>query len=639
MNRFVDCIYIKNYRGFKEEQIMELSENGHITFLIGCNNTGKSLITRLLSMLPKELKKNNKCYEIMEINDTDFHMFNTGEDIELKFIINKSCIMNSVDIFGNRDEYATWINKFDKIVLNIYFSKTEDSFKMELAISEDIQTTKYDNLLTSKYEIDANDLISISEILYSEIVKNILVFDSIRSFDRIGYKNRISGNEIIEWLIDNKDYAKKQTSKQDVLTWIRDKFNLDVPLSVEPSIDRKELNFVFDGQLKLNSSEVGTGYTMLYILLMEISRNSKKIIVIDEIESHLQPGIIRALMDIIQEQSNTQFIISTHAPTVISSSRENDYLYKFIKTKSECKFEGFFRNNNDGSKSAKILREVYNDLGVLPANVLLSNCIIWVEGPSEIFWIRAWLREYLHFIKENGTNLTLVEGLHYSILMTGGSNISHLSFEEGEKNIDSIEEEEMLRVLRVNPNPFVIIDSDNMKVGSEKYNRTVRIGKEINSQNRLNSKMYIDERFKDKIFHNDNDVATNLNDIPNFWIMEGKELENYCHPDIIKQFYTRRCSAPASKITGVDTCINWDVFSTTQGTGRILTDRGVTNIEKPSGTIKHKDELARFVYNNLKVDHFRDDVDGMEKVNADMLKDLKSNLHKLIKYITYINNI
>lgn len=639
MNKFIDCIYIKNYRGFKEEQIMELSENGHITFLIGCNNTGKSLITRLLSMLPKELKKINQCYEITEINDTDFHMFNTSEDIELKFIINKSYIMSNVIIFGNRDEYATWINKFDKIVLNIYFSKTEDSFKMELAISEDFQTTKYDNPLTSKYDIDVNDLISISEILYFEIVKNVLVFDSIRSFDRIGYKNRISGNEIIEWLTDSKDYAKKQMSKQDVLTWIRDRFNLDVPLSVEPSMDKKELNFVFDGQLKLNSSEVGTGYTMLYILLMEISRNSKRIIVIDEIESHLQPGIIRALMDIIQEQSDTQFIISTHAPTVISASRESDYLYKFIKTKSACKFEGFFRNYNDGSKSAKILREVYNDLGVIPANILLSNCIIWVEGPSEVFWIRAWLREYLNFIKEDGTNLTLVEGLHYSILMTGGSNISHLSFKESEEKIDSIEEEEMLRVLRVNPNPFVIIDSDNMKVGTGKYNRTVRIAKEINCQNLLNSQMYSDEKFKDKIFHNDEDVGKNLNSIPNFWIMKGKELENYCHPDIIKSFYTGRASASASKITGVDKCTNWDVFSTTQGVGGTLSDRGVTNVDKPSGTIRHKDELARFVYNNLKADHFRDKVDGMEKANADMLKDLKSNLDKLIAYIRCINNI
>lgn len=639
MSRFIDCINIKNYRGFKEEQIMELSENGHITFLIGCNNTGKSLITRLLSMLPKKLKKINKCYEISEINDTDFHMFNTDENIELKFIVNKEYITNNEEIFGDNDEYATWINKFDKIILNIYFYKMEDKFEMDLKISENVQCTQYDNDLTDKYEIEINDLVRMSELIYLEVVKNILVFDSIRSFDRIGYKNRISGSEIIEWLSDNKDYAKKQRSKQKVLEWIKERFNLDAPLSVEPSVDKKELNFVFDGQLKLNSSEVGTGYTMLYILLMEICRQSKKIIVIDEVESHLQPGIIIALMDIIQEQSDTQFIISTHAPTVIGASRENDYLYKFLKTKSICEFEGFFRSNNDGSKSAKILREVYNDLGVIPANILLSNCIIWVEGPSEIFWIRAWLREYLNFLKENGTNLVLVEGLHYSILMTGGSNISHLSFEEGEKKIDSIEENEMLRVLRVNPNPFVIIDSDDMKIGSRKYNRTVRIAKEINSQNILNNQMYSDERFKDKIFDNENKVVGNLYEIPNFWIMKCKELENYCHPDIIKRFYTGRASTPASKITGIDRCTNWDVFSTSEGAGRILTTRGVANIEKASGTIKHKDELARFVYNNLKLDHFKDDVDGIEKVNIDMLKDLKYNLDKLITYIRFINNI
>ena len=38
-----------------------------------------------------------------------------------------------------------------------------------------------------------------------------------------------------------------------------------------------------------------------------------------------------------------------------------------------------------------------------------------------------------------------------SILMTGGSNIAHYGFQEGEVPVDLIEEEELLKVLKLIP--------------------------------------------------------------------------------------------------------------------------------------------------------------------------------------------
>ncbi len=637
MSRFINSIYIKNYRGFKDEQELSLSENGHITFLIGCNNTGKSLITRLLSLLPRSLEKSKKAnnnYKLSEVDDTDFYMFDTNQEIKVCFDVNKEYIEENKNIFENKDEYITWIKKFKLVLLNINIIKVNNTFEMELFVSENKNKIKADSIdeLKINYQMEEIDIKVISKVLYTEIIKNILVFDSIRSFDRVGYSNRLSGSEIIEWLKTSGDQGNKQRCKQKVLEWIKNEFNLEAPLSVESSINKNELSFVFDGQLKLDSSEVGTGYTMLYILLMEICRNNKRLIIIDEIESHLQPGIIRVLMNIIQEQDSIQFIVSTHSSTVIGAAKVNDYIYKFYKIGSECKLEGFFRTYENGSKSAKILRDVYNSLGIMPGNVLLSNCVVWVEGPSEVFWIRAWIREYLKYLKKNNKKLRIVEGLHYSILMTGGSNISHLSFEEEEMEISSIEEDYLLKVLKVNPNPFVIIDSDNMKKGNEKYNRMIRIAKELNSQNKLNDKL------KDKVLSVE-DIEDKIYKIPNFWIMEGKELENYCHPDLLKRFYTNRAEQKASKIKGVDTCTDWNVFSKKEGVGEILASRGITNVDKASGTIKHKDELARYVYNNLTIEHFEKEIDGMEKPDEDMLKNLINSLQKLIDYIVTINDL
>ena len=86
-----------------------------------------------------------------------------------------------------------------------------------------------------------------------------------------------------------------------------------------------------------------------------------------------------------------------------------------------------FRNAGGIAK----LREVCNELGVIPGDALLSNTVIWVEGPSEMFWLRAWLKNYFPVYKEeHGIECNLIEGLHFSILMTGGSNIAHYGFQE-----------------------------------------------------------------------------------------------------------------------------------------------------------------------------------------------------------------
>ena len=110
-----------------------------------------------------------------------------------------------------------------------------------------------------------------------------------------------------------------------------------------------------------------------------------------------------------------------------------------------------------------------NDLGVIPGDALLCNVVVWVEGPSEMFWIRSWLKHYLPLYKKNHKVGNLIEGLHYTILMTGGSNISHLSFNEDEIPIEHIEEDNLLKVLKVNPNPFVIVDSDNASHTSKNF--------------------------------------------------------------------------------------------------------------------------------------------------------------------------
>ena len=634
MSKFINSVALKNYRGFEDECIIDFANVNNITYLVGPNNSGKSLITRAFSILKYDLNgQSSNVFPLKEFQDSDFHNLNINSSITINFNINPNVFR------GSQVPELVKLLKKASITLCIEIRKVNSNFIGCIKIGEEGQYSHdFDEIknlfifnptssVVSSLEMNKDEIEYLCRMLYEEIRNKVMVFDAIRSFDREQsdfYKN---GSEIINWLHENNSQAEIVSCKRKVRQWLKNIFNLDDPSAVTADIAKKQLIFTFN-DYQFSSQEIGTGYTMLYILLMEIVRHKKEIILIDEIESHLQPGLVRLLIQLIRNHGNSQYVLATHSPTVLECADKEDILYRFNKKDDKCSCENFFRNNDGINK----FREVCNELGVIPGDALLSNTVIWVEGPSEMFWLRAWLKSYYPLYKDSkGIENNLIEGLHYSILLTGGSNIGHYGFAEQEIPIEILEEELQLKVLKVNPNPFVVVDSDNATIGSAKHGRMIRIGEELNQINSLNPTL------REKCLEDIN--SDNVKEILNLWILEGKELENYVHPQLLKDFYTERSSQPASKITIINDEVDWNVYSQTQGVGEILENRGVSGVKKNSGTIIHKNDLARYIFRNLSSIHFEESPSEIEKPSGEMLVDLKRNLDKLILYILTINNI
>lgn len=644
MRKMINSIYVKNYRAFNEGQTLELADLQKITFLIGPNNSGKSLIARVFSIFDFEMRDTitSNFFTINHFSDYDFHKICTDSPIEIEFKLNTKFFTSTRDVDLAKVRHLSDLSLCFKIIKNrnqcfwlYYLSSSQIDSHTLIMDSDDFKST-YNAEFTTVSSLMKEDVERLCIRIFKEIQNSILVFDPIRSFDRQGNAAfSVSGGELIKWLDEKENPSLIRKAKLQVKDWLEHEFNLEAPEDVQSSKDRKSMEFIFKDGLVFSSAEIGTGYTMLYILLMEIFRKSKRLIIIDEIESHLQPGLIRVLMRIIRD-SQAQYIITTHSPTVMESSREGDFLYRFKKINGASIFEGFFRHHSSNEQSdAKIMREVCNELGIIPGDALLSNVVIWVEGPSEILWLRTLLKHYYpKFRDERGLTENLIEGLHYSIVMTGGGLIANYEFSEDEKYVSELSEGELLKVLRVNPNSFVMIDSDNVNTSSEKYRRMMRIARELNNQNKLhkvlNSKSLSDE-----------EVESKRENIPNLWILKGKELENYAHPELLKNFYEERSSFPTSNIAGVENCNDWDVFSETEGVGAILERRGIKNIKADNGAIKskHKIDFARYMFNNFSPDHL--DVDPQEGLcpNVEMMEDLLGNLDKLLEYIANINGL
>ena len=136
---------------------------------------------------------------------------------------------------------------------------------------------------------------------------------------------------------------------------------------------------------------------------------------------------------------------------------------------------------------------ILNDLDVRASDLLQSNGIIWVEGPSDRIYIKKWLEIFC--------NCNYKEVRDYQFLYYGGRLLSHYSTEESNN---------LINIMLTNRNAVIVIDSDKRSRGSQ-INETKR-------------------RIRDE-FEKANSFC---------WITKGIEIENYISKDAIESTYNKQ---------------------------------------------------------------------------------------------------
>lgn len=212
-------------------------------------------------------------------------------------------------------------------------------------------------------------------------------------------------------------------------------------------------------------------YAEITSYIQKLKRGS--ICLLEEPEIHLHPRLQRLLIDRINticNENDIQIFISTHSPTLIN-----------VDTKDNL---SIFHARGGAIRALKHERILLAELGYRPSDIFQSNCIIWVEGPSDRIYIKHWIE---------CIDNRLIEGSDYSFLYYGGKNLSHFDINESESN-------DFISILKINPNSFIIMDSD-FKSSDDQLNDTkLRI---------------ISECKKSSIRH---------------WVTDGREIENYLNP-------------------------------------------------------------------------------------------------------------
>jgi predicted ATPase len=510
---FIHGVALSNYRGIGDEPQL-IGPFEQFNFFIGPNNSGKSTVLNFISkhLVPivSENRYNPNRESPAELDQLDIALGKNRtqvrmglgirsedvEDIFKEIKTNNVRVSNlltqiikylSIDglIWVERDQNSKALKSFNK--------ETKSSALRGLAHPSDWQGLWNALLNMHDGDIDIHWIPETIGNIFSQIETpkpKISIIPAIREISQKGQSfNDWSGKGLIE------EIAAHQNPKYNERTKFK-KFNKinaflksvtdNSSASIEIPHDREHVLIHIDGKV-LPLHNLGTGIHEVVMLASFCTLAENQVVCIEEPEIHLHPVLQRRLINYLQSETKNQYFIATHSASLIDTPGAAIFHARSINGKTTIQYAT--------TSSSKY--DICRDLGYKASDILQSNAVIWVEGPSDRIYIRHWLQ---------AKNPSLQEGIDYSIMFYGGRLLSHLSIEE--KNNES-EINKFIELKKLNRNSAIIIDSDRSKA-KESINETkARIAAESE---------------KDGFS----------------WITAGREIENYIDKETLSTALAKR---------------------------------------------------------------------------------------------------
>ena len=481
-----DKLLIKNFKCFDNDGCY-IENLKSINIIIGKNNSGKSSFIELIKFLTAgdkfffQNRRNGKIPEVI-----------------CEHVFNKDLIGNTFpqgtsggDIGGNHLQYGL---SFDNAILK--YGIGENNKKTLLSIDREFKHgarpyfESYVNNLLAPFQKKFFSHLSAERDILPEPQ------DSRINLSTTG----IGATNIIQEII-NRDVYESDLIEKTLLNELNKIVNPDIEFSRilvqlnDQNIWEIYFENIEDGRVPLSKMGSGVKTVLLVLILLYVKpvidnrKVNDYVFALEELENNLHPSLQRRLYYYLFEFSKSKnciFFLTTHSNIVIDlyNSLEATQIFHINKIAGKTEIRSTIKQAE--------FKKILDDLDVRASDILQSNGIIWVEGPSD----RTYLNKWISLIDSS-----LIEGYHYSIMFYGGRLLSNLSFDYELINT------ELIPLLKLNTNSFVLMDRDG-KMNNAKLNDT---------KSRIQ-----DELGEDCI-----------------WITKGREIENYLSNRTLSEWLTK----------------------------------------------------------------------------------------------------
>lgn len=478
-----------------------------VNIFVGANNSGKSRFLRG-TFSSKGVLNFSPPKELVNVEEYYRTVINFMEDL-------RSNLRKHQFIKGIGDITVEFL---DKRIINLQkeplLKEGEDLFRSFYQVIDEINTLNVGSVIThrggrlSVSQEAINDLIDklkgIAQLYQSEISKiNYSSKGYIVDFKRVyiptlrglrGYKDTIQDNKDIYTERTQKDYFENLSDSLEIHTGlnlydeitdmllgnVQQRHNMvefqkflgrsffeNQPVTITPVRHSDVIKVKIGTEAEKDISDLGDGIQSLIILTFPLFKflGENLLLFIEEPELYLHPGMQRKFIEIIMDEqfAHHQFFFTTHSNHFLDMTLDMDRVsvYKFKKKLGEHsgnvteEIDATFSIKNVSNEDGSVLQE----LGVKNSAVLLSNCTIWVEGITDRFYIRRFLK----ILQESNSNLKqFKEDIHYSFVEYSGGNITHWSFLD-EDEIESDEGHASMNAEKICSTLFLISDKDGEK--------------------------------------------------------------------------------------------------------------------------------------------------------------------------------